>query len=48
MDLSIIIPVYNSFNRLEVFWRILSDALARIQISAEVIMVDDGSSDGSF
>jgi glycosyltransferase involved in cell wall biosynthesis len=47
MDISVVIPVYNEVEALPELHQTLSDALDRISRSAEIVFVDDGSSDGS-
>jgi len=45
--LSVILPVYNEVDSLPVVWQELAAVLPRVAPSAEVIFVDDGSTDGS-
>src|ERR1700737_205465 len=47
MDISVVIPVYNEAEALLELYRALSDTLARLPQSAEIIFADDGSKDGS-
>ncbi len=47
VTLSIIVPVYDEVANLRPFWLELDDALRGIDLPAEVIFVDDGSTDGS-
>jgi dolichol-phosphate mannosyltransferase len=47
MDISVVIPVYNEVEALPELHQTLTDALDRISQSAEIVFVDDGSSDGS-
>ena len=47
MDLSIVIPVYNEVDSLQLLHQALHTALQDLQRSWEVIYVDDGSVDGS-
>jgi glycosyltransferase involved in cell wall biosynthesis len=47
VDVSVIIPVLNEAEGLAAFHRTLSIALSDLPLSAEVIYVDDGSTDGS-
>jgi glycosyltransferase involved in cell wall biosynthesis len=47
MDISVVIPVYNEVEALPELHQALTGALDRISQSAEVVFVDDGSSDGS-
>jgi glycosyltransferase involved in cell wall biosynthesis len=46
--LSIVTPFYNEQEVLEGFYERLSRTLAALSIPAEIIFVDDGSTDGSF
>lgn len=48
IDLSIVIPVYNEVESLPRLAEVLRDALGELQETWEVILVDDGSTDGSF
>jgi glycosyltransferase AglD len=48
MFLSVILPVYNEANRLEASYGRLKEYLARNFGSFEVIIVEDGSTDGSY
>jgi len=47
-DLSVVIPIYNEAPNLEPLYRELTDTLDRWGRSYELILVDDGSTDGSF
>lgn len=47
MDLSIVIPVYNETESLDLLHQTLTEAMNTIQVKWEVLFVDDGSSDGS-
>jgi glycosyltransferase involved in cell wall biosynthesis len=47
MDISVVIPVYSEAEALPELHQALTDALDRISQSAEIVFVDDGSSDGS-
>jgi glycosyltransferase involved in cell wall biosynthesis len=47
MDISIVIPVYNEVNALPELHRMLKDVLDRLDKSAEIFFIDDGSRDGS-
>lgn len=47
MDISIIIPVYNEREAIPELCRALTDVLAHLAKSAEIIFIDDGSKDGS-
>ena len=46
-DLSIILPVYNEAESLPVLWEELMETVRRLDQSAEIIFVDDGSTDSS-
>ena len=48
MNLSIIVPVYNEEESLEILYREIENALEPLNLSWELILVDDGSSDGSL
>jgi glycosyltransferase involved in cell wall biosynthesis len=48
MDLSIVVPIYNEQGNVEAVYAAISAALKLIGCSYEIIMVDDGSSDGSY
>ena len=47
LELSIIIPVYNERDNLVPLERKLEEELAKLRLSYEIILVDDGSVDGS-
>jgi len=46
-DVTIILPVYNEVENLPLLWAELEPALSRLGRKAEVMFVDDGSTDGS-
>jgi glycosyltransferase involved in cell wall biosynthesis len=46
--LSIIVPVYNEEAGLPAFWARLSAVLSALPLAAEVVFVDDGSTDATF
>ncbi|MGQ9681631.1 MAG: glycosyltransferase family 2 protein [Anaerolineae bacterium] len=48
MDLSIVIPLYNEEANVEPLFARLQEALSKLDCSWELIIVDDGSTDGSF
>lgn len=48
MDISIVVPVYNEQDNVEAVYSTISSALQAMEGSYEIIMVDDGSSDGSY
>ena len=47
-EVSIVVPVYNEEAGLAAFWTRLAPVLASLAGSAEVVFVDDGSSDGTL
>ena len=47
LDLSVVIPVYNEEENLPLLWPELRQVLEDMQVSFEVLMVDDGSRDRS-
>ena len=47
VELSIVLPVYNEAQSLPVLWEELQAVLKTVEKSAEVIVVDDGSTDSS-
>jgi glycosyltransferase involved in cell wall biosynthesis len=47
MDISVVIPVYNEVEALPELYRALCETLDRLPQSAEIVFVDDGSTDGS-
>jgi glycosyltransferase involved in cell wall biosynthesis len=48
MDLSIVVPIYNEEENIPLLVETISAALADSRLDYELILVDDGSSDGSF
>ncbi|MBL7124365.1 MAG: glycosyltransferase family 2 protein [Actinobacteria bacterium] len=48
MDLSIVIPIYNERESIEKLYKKLDEALSRINLKYEVMLIDDGSTDGTF
>jgi glycosyltransferase involved in cell wall biosynthesis len=48
MDLSIIIPVYNEEENVPLLYPAVTDALKDLTLSWEMVLVDDGSRDGSL
>jgi glycosyltransferase involved in cell wall biosynthesis len=48
LQLSVVVPVYNEEESVETLCQKLHDALSRIGRSYEIILVDDGSSDGTW
>ena len=47
VELSVVLPVHNEVESLPVLWRELAEVLLGLPEPAEVIFVDDGSTDGS-
>lgn len=48
MNLSIVVPIYNEQDNISALYRAVTTALDSTDRNYEIIMVDDGSSDGSF
>ena len=48
VDISIVVPIYNEQENVEAVYTAISTALRAMDCSYEIIMVDDGSSDGSY
>lgn len=48
VDLSVVIPIYNEAENIEALCREFTEALAAWGRSFEILLVDDGSRDGSF
>jgi glycosyltransferase involved in cell wall biosynthesis len=48
VDISIVVPIYNEQDNVEAVYAAISSALGAMNCSYEIIMVDDGSSDGSY
>lgn len=48
MDLSVVVPIYNEVENLPLLHQRIVEALAGTGISWELILVDDGSTDGSW
>ncbi len=48
VHLSIVIPIYNEEKSLSILFNRLSDVLKQLNVSYEVIFIDDGSSDSSL
>ena len=48
VEVSIVVPVYNELENIETLYSAIKDALQSMGCSYEIIMVDDGSSDGSY
>lgn len=47
-DLSVVVPIYNEVENIDIFYKMLTDVVSKLGISYEVIFVDDGSHDGTF
>ncbi len=47
MDLSIVVPVYNEYDNLRLLHQSVCEAMEPLQITWEIILVDDGSRDNS-
>jgi len=47
-DYSIVVPVYNSSATLDELYRRITDTMKAAGVSYEIVMIDDGSSDGSW
>ncbi|HUW94318.1 MAG TPA: glycosyltransferase family 2 protein [Anaerolineae bacterium] len=47
-ELSVVIPVYNEETNIEPLYRGLKEVLEGLGLSYEIVVVDDGSTDGSF
>jgi len=48
VDISIVVPVYNEQDNVEAVYSALSETLKGMDCTYEIVMVDDGSSDGSY
>lgn len=48
IDVSVIIPVYNEVDNVELLYREIVEALSKERFIYEIIFVDDGSSDGTL
>jgi glycosyltransferase involved in cell wall biosynthesis len=48
VDISIVVPVYNEKDNVEAVYSAIRSALEAMECSYEIVMVDDGSSDGSY
>jgi glycosyltransferase involved in cell wall biosynthesis len=48
VDISIVVPVFNERENVEAVYSAISSALHAMGCSYEILMVDDGSSDGSY
>lgn len=48
MDVSIVVPIYNEQDNVADLYKAITSALDSTSICYEIIMIDDGSSDGSY
>lgn len=48
MDISIVVPIYNEQDNVKALYCAITSAMQQMSCSYELIMVDDGSSDGSY
>lgn len=48
VDISIVVPVFNEQDNVEAVYSAIRSALQAMDCSYEIVMVDDGSSDGSY
>ena len=48
MDLSIVVPIYNEIANLPILYERITAAISDKEIDYELILIDDGSSDGSW
>lgn len=48
MDLSIVVPIYNEVESLPLLIQAITDSVASLNLSYEIICVDDGSQDGTI
>ncbi|MDD3818992.1 MAG: glycosyltransferase, partial [Actinomycetota bacterium] len=48
VDVSIVIPVYNERESISKLYEELSKTLSEISVNYEVLLIDDGSTDGTF
>ncbi len=46
--LSIVVPVYNEIEAIELFYKELTHVISTMNISYEILFIDDGSSDGTI
>jgi glycosyltransferase involved in cell wall biosynthesis len=47
LELSVLIPVYNEIDNLDLLYQRLVENLDPLGVAYEVILIDDGSTDGS-
>ncbi len=48
MDLSVVVPIYNEVENVPILVEKLHQIMSRIKFSYEILLIDDGSSDGSW
>jgi len=48
LDISIVVPIYNEQDNVNALYTAITEAMLRMKCGYELIMVDDGSSDGSY
>lgn len=48
MDFSLVVPIYNEQDNIDELYRVVTSALDGVGLEYEIIMVDDGSTDGSY
>ncbi|MBC7961385.1 MAG: glycosyltransferase family 2 protein [Steroidobacteraceae bacterium] len=48
MDISIVVPIYNEQDNVKALYTAITSAMLQMKCGYELIMVDDGSSDGSY
>ncbi len=48
MDLSVIVPLYNEEDNLELLYRAITNALVPLELKYEILFIDDGSRDQTF
>ena len=48
MDLSVVVPVYNEELSVQPLYEAISKALSKLNLSYEILFVDDGSSDNTY
>ena len=48
IDLSIVVPIYNERESIEKLYKKLDEALSRMNLKYEVLLIDDGSVDDTF
>jgi len=48
LDLSVVIPIYNEAKNVEILYEKLEEVLSKLDKSYEVLLVDDGSTDGTI